>query len=519
MPTRFATANCVHTVLGSIVAATLAGCSGQAPAAGASDDLASVATTDKGSKAVELESCDRREHQPLVCFDAVPSRIHGLSPAYTYDSLAYYAGKTGEASTPPDFELVEVDGEPCASAADAAGCDAQVERVRAGSATWWRYDEVYTSRWSLLLATGIEGPNRPALERGLIVPRGFGHDETLTQVPLAPAGDAGASSAANDAGTGDAGGDAAFLPSPVTTIDDIDELLEFLGTIDTPNEAALVMFAHGRELTTCAVGRDGADFVATDTWQINNCPITTQRFEVRVTTDGVFSEVALGSPNDTGLCVGRRPDGLCGSEARAEDETPGEWLARTARLEAAAVAAFAFLARELEAFGAPHALLTRLKQAARDEIAHAERMTALARARGAEPPPAVVVPPARRSLLEIALENTVEGCVRECWGALCARFQAAAAQAPDVRAAFGRIAREEAEHAELSRDVAIWLDGRLGPAERARVASARARAIVDLRRELDREPPERWSAELGLPTREQALAAFDALEGAGLLAA
>ena len=510
-------------MFGSIVAATLAGCSGSetpsGPSTGAREDRVSVATTGS-QEATEDKALVARENAPVVCLDAVPSRVEGLAPAYTYDSLAYYTGRSGHPRIAPEFELVELAGEPCASAADVAACREQVENVRAGAATWWHYDNFYVSTWSLLLATGVEGPDRAALERGLVVPRGFGYDETLTHVPPAPAGDAGASDAgAADAGAGDAGGDAALDRSPVTTIDDVDELLAFLGPIDTPNEAALVMYAHNRPLTSCAMERDGAGFVASGTWQISDCPITTQSLELRVTPDGIFSELEVGSANVSAVCVGRRPDGLCVSEARPEDEAPGGWLARTARLEAAAVAAFAFLVRELEAFGAPPTLLARLKQAARDEIAHAERMTELARARGAEPPPAVVVPPARRNLLEIALENTVEGCVRECWGALCARFQAAAAQAPDVRAAFARIAREEAEHAQLSRDLATWLEARLAPAERARVDAARARAIVDLRRELDRELPERWSRELGLPTREQALAAFDALERAGLLAA
>jgi hypothetical protein len=509
-------------VLGSIVAATLAGCSGKetsnGPLTDASDERVSVATTDS-QETTEAKALIAHE-QPLVCLDAVPSRVEGLSPAYTYDSLAYYTARSEHPIIAPDFELVELAGEPCASVADAAACRAQVENVRAGAATWWHYDNFFVSTWSLLLATHVEGPDRRALERGLIVPRGFGYDETLTHVPPLPAGDAGAGDAgAGDAGAGDAGGDAALDASPVTTIDDVDELLEFLGTIDTPNEAALVMYAHNRPLTSCAMDRDGADFVVRGTWQISDCPITTQSLELRVTPEGVFSELGIESANVSSVCVGRRPDGLCVSEPRPEDETPGEWLARTARLEAAAVAAFAFLARELEALGAPSALLARLKQAARDEITHAERMTELARTRGAEPPAAVVVPPARRSLLEIAIENSVEGCVRECWGALCARFQAAAAQAPDVRAAFARIALEEAEHAELSRDLAAWLDSRLEPAERARVDAARAKAIIDLRRELDNDTPERWSAELGLPTREQALAAFDALEGAGLLAA
>jgi hypothetical protein len=101
---------------------------------------------------------------------------------------------------------------------------------------------------------------------------------------------------------------------------------------------------------------------------------------------------------------------------------------------------------------------------AREEMAHAERVTALARARGAEPRPAVVALHLRRSRVELALENASRGASRECWGAQCARFQAEAAQAADVRAAFARIAREEAEHAQVSRDIGAWLDARLDPA-------------------------------------------------------
>jgi hypothetical protein len=512
MSNRCVTPTSLHTLLGSIVAATLAGCSEEAtpspPETGRVEGRVSVATTQTSSETDDVTPVIDRS-APLVCLDSVPSRVRGLAPTYTYDSLAYYKGWSDHLYTPPDFELVELAGVPCASAPDPAACLAQVERVRAAAATWWHYDNYYSSSWSLLLATGVEGPDRAVLDRGALVPPSY--HESSTDVGPAPEGDAGA---------GDAGGDAAVLAgSSVTTLDDIDELLAFLGTIDTPNEAALVMFAHGRPLSACAMEREADDFVATGTWQVSDCPITTQGFELRVTPAGVFSEVAVGSPQGSGLCVGRRPDGLCLGDAPAADETPGQWLARTARLEAAAVAAFVLLARELEAFGAPASLLGRLKQAAREEITHAEQMTRLARARGAEPSPAVVIPHGRRELVEIALENAVEGCVRECWGALSARFQAAAAQAADVRGALARIAREEAEHAQLSRDVAAWLDERLTPAERARVAEARRDAIDSLRSELDREPPASSCRELGLPTREQALTALDALDRTGLLRA
>lgn len=512
----YSTPSSLHAVLGSIVAATLAGCSGKAtpaePATGGEEGRVVVDTTQVTSTTTDAAPVVDRQNAALVCLDAVPSRVQGLAPDYMYDSLAYYSGWSGHARTPPEFGLIEVAGTPCASAPDAAACLAQVERVRANAATWWHYDDFFSSTWTLLLATGLRGPDLARLDRAPIVPRGFGYDESLTTIPVSPNADAGV----GDAGEVDA---AAFGPSPVTTIDDIDELLAFLGTIDTPNEAALVMFAHWRPLTTCSMERDGQDFVASGTWQISDCPITRQRFELRVTPSGVFSEVAMGEPESSSTCVGRRPDGLCAAIEQDAAESAGDWLARTARLEAAAVAAFVLLARELDALGAPPALIARLKHAARDEIQHAEHMTTLARARGAQPAPAVVVPHAGRSLIEIALENAVEGCVRECWGALCASFQATTAQAPDVRAVFARIAREEAEHAQLSRDIAAWLDTRLDAAERARVAAAREQAIADLRRELDVELPPSWCSELGLPTREQALAALDALDDTGLLRA
>jgi hypothetical protein len=58
-------------------------------------------------------------------------------------------------------------------------------------------------------------------------------------------------------------------------------------------------------------------------------------------------------------------------------------------------------------------------------------------------------PPAR-SLEELAVENAVEGCVRETYGALTAIWQARTAKDPSVAAAVRRIARDETRHAALS---------------------------------------------------------------------
>jgi hypothetical protein len=290
------------------------------------------------------------------------------------------------------------------------------------------------------------------------------------------------------------------------------QVLPFLGLIDTPNEAALVMFANGRALPSCEMQREGDDYVADGTWQTSDCPITRQAFTLRVTPAGGFSEVAVGEPDASGGCVGRRPDGLRAVDAVPTDDPCAAWLAHTAHLEAAAVQAFALLEADLEALGAPASLLSRVRDAAEEETVHAALVGALARARGVRPAPVVVQRPERRSVLDIAIENAVEGCVRECWGALCAHWQARKASAADVRAVWQGIARDETAHAQLSRDIARWLDARLDEGERQRVLQAQRAAIVRLRRELDRDPAVRLVVELGLPDRTSALAQFDALE-------
>ena len=189
------------------------------------------------------------------------------------------------------------------------------------------------------------------------------------------------------------------------------------------------MYAHNRPLTSCAMDRDGSDFVASGTWQISDCPITTQSLELRV-------------------------------------------------------------------------------------------MTELARARGAEPPPAVVIPPARRSLLEIAIENSVEGCVRECWGASCARFPGRCGTAPRRarglcahRPGRSRTRRALPRCGGLAR--AVPGAGRTRPRRRRSRASdhrlaSRARTRATRALEL----------RAGLAhARAGAGGVFDALESAGLLAA
>src|SRR6185369_2194729 len=104
---------------------------------------------------------------------------------------------------------------------------------------------------------------------------------------------------------------------------------------------------------------------------------------------------------------------------------------------------------------------------------HARIAGALARRFGVDVPEPVREETPLRSLADLALENAVEGCVRETWGALVALRQASRAADVEVRAAMGRIARDEVRHAELAWTIDRWLTPRLGAAQRQQVRSAR----------------------------------------------
>jgi hypothetical protein len=107
-----------------------------------------------------------------------------------------------------------------------------------------------------------------------------------------------------------------------------------------------------------------------------------------------------------------------------------------------------------------------------------------------------------RSLEGIAVENAVEGCVREALGALLASWQAQAAADPLIRAAMKRIAVDETRHAALAFEVDAWVRGRLDASARARVEEARRQAVDDVFARSD-EAPIALRAALGLPTQHQ----------------
>jgi hypothetical protein len=195
--------------------------------------------------------------------------------------------------------------------------------------------------------------------------------------------------------------------------------------------------------------------------------------------------------------IGRRPPGW--TETHAGGST-GEFLAKVAELEAASVFAFETLARELAVHRAPPRLVTAARRSAREEEGHARIVSELAVRYGAEPIRPVVSARPTRSLEEIALDNAVEGCAGEAFGALVAGFQAERAPDRDVRSAFARIAREEAGHALFSLELAEWVAGRIGAEALDHAESAERARVETLRSDGAPIADDDARAELGLPS-------------------
>lgn len=298
------------------------------------------------------------------------------------------------------------------------------------------------------------------------------------------------------------------------------ELLALLGPIDTASEALIRVWQAGYVITCDDTSRAGVrevvggfEVIATRTSGGCGSPVVVERYLFMVATDGTMTELAreeIERMEDWG-CEGRRPEGLQPVTAAVPVDPVGRWFASMARLEASAVDAFHGVADELRAHGAPDHLVEASRVAADDEVRHHAAMTRLARRYGAEPLPAEVVPHPVRPLYAVALENAIEGCLRETYGALAAHRQAFAATDPEVAAAMTAIAEDESRHAALSWEIAAWIEPRLTDAERAELSIARARAFSELRAEAETEPSPRLVDVAGLPDASTALALLDHL--------
>ena len=148
--------------------------------------------------------------------------------------------------------------------------------------------------------------------------------------------------------------------------------------------------------------------------------------------------------------------------------------------------------------------LERCRAARRDEVRHTALMTELARRYGGMPEPVRFVPKAPHTLLELALENAREGTSQELFAAAIAAWQARSAGSADTRARFAEIARDEAEHAQLSLDLAAWLSERLSEAEEALVERERERSFHQLEQELELPVDDELRLVAGVPSATDA---------------
>ncbi len=128
------------------------------------------------------------------------------------------------------------------------------------------------------------------------------------------------------------------------------------------------------------------------------------------------------------------------------------WLA-AARTEHASVPAFERLAAQLAQIQAPAALIDRCHAARADEVRHARRCFALARAYSGVPWTGAALPtpePGPVDLPALAIESLHEGCVGEGVAADLAAAAAPRASDPVLAGTLAMIADDEARHAELA---------------------------------------------------------------------
>jgi hypothetical protein len=290
-------------------------------------------------------------------------------------------------------------------------------------------------------------------------------------------------------------------------------LREFLVPIDSPGDAVLLATTAGFNATCSRSGaRPSATGYEVQLFTFPGCD-GRRRHLIHVNAAGEMEHLdgVTEHEPDAHCIVGRRPLGLVAQ--RRKGCSLGDHFARSAELEAASVPAFETLERELMAHGAPRAFARRCRRAAQDEVRHARDVARLARRLGGRPCKPEVVPLAAvRSLEAIALENALEGCVRETYGALVAQHQAARSRLPAVRRLYARIADDETRHAALAWDIARWAEAHAGAAARQRIRAAMRDAVHQLRESAGQPVTPELADVAGLPQPGTARVMLGALE-------
>lgn len=211
------------------------------------------------------------------------------------------------------------------------------------------------------------------------------------------------------------------------------------------------------------------------------------------------------------VAIGRLTDGTAAPARPRTGSDLGRYFAQVAGLEAAAVDAFERMAAELSAMGAPVELVQWARVSADDERRHARDMGALAERFAVTPAAHEAQAFGLRGLFEVALENAVEGCVRETYGAVVGHHQAEHARDPLVRAAMAQVAEDETRHAALSWAVAEWALPQLTDAQRAVIRGAQRVAIDALTRSVSTPDSTALLQDAGLPAPDVAAAMLHGL--------
>lgn len=292
----------------------------------------------------------------------------------------------------------------------------------------------------------------------------------------------------------------------ITVIDERSAFIDLLAGFENASNALAISTWNLRPIKCGSDDRDevGTRYKRADTYDFETVSFDCNqvRHTWRVFADGKTSEVTdeLLDPKIT-CVVGRRPAGLLSVACTFRRGTLAAYFAETAHFEAASVFAFERLARELSGFCAPPDLIAAAARSALDEIQHARATSELARHYGGAAYPVQLAPLPARNLFEVALENAVEGCIHETFGALLAQHQAALASDPLIREVMRVIARDETRHAQLAWQVADWIAPRLSARERTHIDQAQRAALAALKlgKQLPTLPPSAAST-VGLPS-------------------
>lgn len=210
---------------------------------------------------------------------------------------------------------------------------------------------------------------------------------------------------------------------------------------------------------------------------------------------------------------GRMPAGLHIHEYETSNAL-GHYFAQMTAMESAAVTAFRYLLRELEAYQAPLELVEATHAAIGEEINHAKLAGMLAKAYDAPIPRIEVEDFQLRSLYEIALENAIEGCVNETFAAACGLWQQEHAEHATFRAVIAHVTEDECNHAALSWAIHDWAMPQLTPAEQTHIRQAQAEAVDKLALNFLREEHPVVCRAVGLPETTNAARLFQQLRTA-----